>query len=47
MEHVADNGNGSYACVDDLDEAQKLFVENLTSTLQVFAIDANLHFWTS
>jgi hypothetical protein len=40
METLADNGNGSYAYVDDLDEAQKLFVENLTSTLQVIALDA-------
>ena len=40
MEQLADNGNGSYAYVDDLDEAQKLFVEDLTSTLQVIALDA-------
>ena len=39
METLADNGNGSYAYVDDLDEAQKLFVEDLTSTLQVIALD--------
>jgi Ca-activated chloride channel family protein len=31
-----------YAYVDDLDEAQKLFVENLTSTLQVIALDAKI-----
>ena len=42
MEQLADNGNGSYAYVDDLDEAQKLFVENLTSTLQVIALDAKI-----
>jgi Ca-activated chloride channel homolog len=40
MEALADNGNGSYAYVDHLDEAQKLFVEDLTSTLQVIALDA-------
>jgi Ca-activated chloride channel family protein len=40
MEQLANNGNGNYAYVDDLDEAQKLFVENLTSTLQVIALDA-------
>jgi Ca-activated chloride channel family protein len=40
MEQVADNGNGSYAYVDDLDEAQKLFVEDLPSTLQVIALNA-------
>jgi Ca-activated chloride channel family protein len=42
METLADNGNGSYAYVDDLDEAQKLFVEDLTSTLQVIALDAKI-----
>jgi Ca-activated chloride channel family protein len=33
---------GSYAYVDDLDEAQKLFVDDLTSTLQVIALDAKV-----
>ena len=42
MEQLADNGNGSYAYVDDLDEARKLFVEDLTSTLQVIALDAKI-----
>ena len=42
MEQLADNGNGSYAYVDDLDEAQKLFVEDLTSTLQVIALDTKI-----
>ena len=42
METLADNSNGNYACVDDLDEAQKLFVEDLTSTLQVIALDAKI-----
>ena len=42
METLADNGNGNYAYVDDLDEAQKLFVEDLTSTLQVIALDAKI-----
>jgi Ca-activated chloride channel family protein len=42
MEQLADNGNGSYAYVDDADEAQKLFVENLTATLQVIALDAKI-----
>ena len=42
MEQLADNGNGSYAYVDDLDEAQKLFVEDLTATLQVIALDAKI-----
>ena len=42
MEQLADNGNGSYSYVDDLDEAQKLFAEDLTSTLQVIALDAKV-----
>jgi Ca-activated chloride channel homolog len=42
METLADNGNGNYAYVDDLDEAQKLFVEDLTSTLQAIALDAKI-----
>jgi Ca-activated chloride channel family protein len=42
LELLSDNGNGSYAYVDDLDEAQKLFVEDLTSTLQVIALDAKV-----
>lgn len=42
LEQLADNGNGNYAYVDDIDEARKLFVENLTSTLQVIARDAKV-----
>ena len=42
METLADNGNGNYAYVDDLDEARKLFVEDLTSTLQAIALDAKV-----
>jgi Ca-activated chloride channel family protein len=42
MEQLADRGDGNYAYVDDLDEAQKLFVEDLTSTLQVIALDAKV-----
>lgn len=42
MEQLADNGDGHYAYVDDLDEAQKLFVEDLTATLQVIALDAKV-----
>jgi Ca-activated chloride channel family protein len=42
MEQLADNGNGNYAYVDNLDEAQRLFVDNLTSTLQVIALDAKV-----
>jgi Ca-activated chloride channel family protein len=42
MEQLADNGNGNYAYVDDLDEARKLFVDDLTATLQVIALDAKV-----
>lgn len=42
MEKLADKGNGNYAYVDDLDEAQRVFVEHLTGTLQVIAKDVKL-----
>jgi Ca-activated chloride channel family protein len=42
MEQLADDGNGSYAYVDTLDEARRIFVENLTGTLQVIAKDAKI-----
>jgi Ca-activated chloride channel family protein len=37
MEKLADQGDGSYHYVDDLDEAQRVFVEGLTGTLQSIA----------
>jgi len=42
MEELADNGDGSYAYIDDMQEAKKLFVDDLTSTLQVIARDARI-----
>ena len=42
MEQLANDGNGNYAYVDTLNEAQRVFVENLTGTLQVIAKDAKL-----
>ena len=42
MEQLANKGNGSYAYVDTLDEAKRIFVENLTGTLQVIAKDAKI-----
>ncbi len=39
---IANNGNGSYAYVDNLNEAKRVFVENLTGTLQVIAKDAKV-----
>jgi Ca-activated chloride channel family protein len=40
MEQLANNGNGFYAYVDDMDEARKLFVDEITGTLQTIALDA-------
>ena len=42
MEQLANNGNGSYAYVDTISEAKRIFVENLTGTLQVIAKDAKI-----
>ena len=42
MEQLADDGNGNYAYVDTLEEAQRIFVENLTGMLQVIAKDAKV-----
>ena len=37
METLADKGDGKYDYVDDLDEAERVFRENLTGTLQTIA----------
>lgn len=37
MEQLANQGDGQYAYIDTLEEARKLFVEQLTSTLQLIA----------
>ena len=42
MEQLADEGHGFYAYVDTLREAERLFVENLTSTLQTIALNAKV-----
>jgi Ca-activated chloride channel family protein len=42
MEQLADNGDGFYAYVDTIDEAERLFVEDLTGTLQTVALDARI-----
>lgn len=42
MERLADQGDGAYAYVDTLDEARRVFVENLTGTLQTVARDAKV-----
>jgi Ca-activated chloride channel family protein len=42
MEQLADNGDGSYAYVDDLREARRLFIDQITGTLQTIAMDAKV-----
>ena len=42
MEQLADKGNGNYAYIDSQEQAQKLFVDQLTSTLQIIAQDAKV-----
>ena len=42
LEQLGDKGNGHYAYVDTLDEARRVFVENLTGTLQVIAKDVKI-----
>lgn len=42
MEQLANDGNGNYHYVDNLREARRVFVNNLTSTLQVIAYDAKI-----
>ena len=40
MERLADQGNGRYAYVDTLSEAHRIFVRDLTGTLQTLAAEA-------
>jgi Ca-activated chloride channel family protein len=42
MEQLADRGDGNYAYVDTLEEARRVFVEQLTGTLQTIAADAKV-----
>ncbi|MDX1645397.1 MAG: von Willebrand factor type A domain-containing protein, partial [Thermoanaerobaculia bacterium] len=42
MEQLADRGDGSYAYVDSLPEARRVFVENLTGMLQTVAREAKV-----
>lgn len=42
MEQLADKGNGNYHYVDQLSEARRVFVDNLTGTLQVIAKDVKI-----
>lgn len=42
LEKLGNKGNGYYAYVDDIDEARRIFVDNLTGTLQVIARDVKI-----
>ncbi len=42
MEKLGNKGNGFYAYVDDIAEARRIFVDNLTGTLQVIARDVKI-----
>src|SRR5690349_19774453 len=42
MEQLADNGDGFYAYVDDMRESRRLFVDQITGTLQTIAMDAKV-----
>lgn len=42
IEQLATKGDGTYYYIDDLNEARRVFVEQLTGTLQVIARDAKI-----
>ncbi len=42
LEKLGDKGNGHYAYVDNLQEAHRIFVDNLTGNLQVIARDVKI-----
>lgn len=42
LEKLGNKGNGSYAYVDDIKEAKRVFVDNLTGNLQVIARDVKI-----
>ncbi|MEM8859241.1 MAG: von Willebrand factor type A domain-containing protein [Chloroflexota bacterium] len=42
MEQLADQGDGTYAYIDDLDEAQRVFDDQLTATIFTIAKDAKI-----
>jgi Ca-activated chloride channel family protein len=42
MEQLADHGDGFYAYVDDMSEARRLFIDEITGTLQTIALDAKV-----
>jgi len=42
MEQLADIGNGNYAYIDNINEARKVLVDELSSTLQIIAKDVKI-----
>jgi len=42
MEQLADAGNGNYAYIDNLNEAQKVLVDEMSSTLNTIAKDVKI-----
>ncbi|MBK9975067.1 MAG: von Willebrand factor type A domain-containing protein [Planctomycetes bacterium] len=42
LETLGDKGDGHYAYIDNMDEAKRVFVDNLTGTLQVIARDVKM-----
>ncbi len=42
LEQLADNGNGHYGYVDNINEARKVFIEELTGTLYTIAKDVKV-----
>jgi len=42
LEKLADDGDGFYAYVDDINEARRIFVDDLTGTLQSVALEARV-----
>lgn len=42
MEQLANNGDGNYAYIDTFSEARRIFMEELTGTLQTIAKDAKI-----
>src|SRR5512145_1328838 len=42
MEQLADNGDGFYAYVDDMRESRRLFIDQITGTLQTIGMDAKV-----
>jgi Ca-activated chloride channel family protein len=42
MEQLGNKGNGHFAYVDNLEQARRIFIQNLTGTLQVIAKDVKI-----